>query len=208
MNDKIRTIFSASTREAPFFPGKGSVIGYAGNINFVPESEDRVYHNKTKCSSMNADALETPLYSESMGVVSVKQFDEWKSHVYLDEYATTYYYVIQHRTNPDFDLHHWIAMQKWNNEQKEKAMKIFEDAVLELAKDSVNDFNDLEETRKFIFSLKPSVFKEVFSISSHHFINYPHLNTNSVKFSCASPVAFKLIRLILFFFKWILYFWT
>lgn len=202
--DKITTIFSAP-KKAPIFPGKGNVIGYTGNINFVPESDDRIYHNKTKCSQINADVFENPLYSESMGVVSVKQFEEWKSHVYLDKYATEYYYVIQHTTNPDFDLREWISLQKWNNEQKEKALKIFEDAVLELSGDSMND---LEEASKFIFSLKPSVFKEIFSLNSHHCANFQNLNSNNIQFSFTGPVVFKLVRLLLFFFKWIWCFWT
>lgn len=207
MNDRITTIFSASKR-APTFPGKGNVLGYAGNINFVPESDDRVYHNRTMCSKMNADALENPLYSESMGVVSVKQFDEWKNLVYLDEYATKYYYVIQHRKNPDFDLDNWIAMQQWNEEQKEKAIKIFEDFMLEFAGSSTNSLNDLEEVRKFIINFKPSVFKEVSSINVGSHVDFQNLNSTKIQFTFTGPLVFKLIRLIFFFLKWVLYFWT
>ena len=207
MNDKITTIFS-SPKKAPIFPGKGNKLGYEGNINFVPESEDRIYHSKSISSKMNADALENSLYSESMGVVSVKRFEEWSSCIYLDKYATDYYYVIQHRTNPNFNLHHWIAMQEWNKEQQEKATKIFEDAMLELVGDSINDFGELEKATKFIFNFKPSIFKEGFRVNSYSYDNFQTLSSNSVKFNFTGPVVFKLIRLVFFFLKWILCFWT
>lgn len=204
---KITTIFSESKKKS--FPGKFQQIEYQGNLNFMPESSDHVYHNKSQLSEMNAKVLENKkFYYETTEIESVAQFENWNSNSCriinnYDHYLRMQEYI----TNPTAYGKKRFEEAVWANydlEMRQKAQEIALHAIAEIVDGSV--INDLDEFTKLIIKMQTSKIKEfIVSPVGIQFSNVDSL-TSIMKFSFTGPVFIKIIRLILFFAKVVLSF--
>lgn len=226
--DDIQTIFSQK-KKPPVFPGTGNKLGYEGNINFVYESPDRIYHNRTKASEQNADALENPLYSETFGVERVTRFECWKESNYYPKWCTfPDAYLMTQGENGDpeaWNMKRYVQRIREDHDEdyKQWGKEIYENAIVDIMTRFINfnDFNALDDITKLVLidmqndkirEFYRLYFNKDFPLISHRDVTSLHeLHTNGVngiKFSFTGPVIFKVLRLLLFFIKWIPWFFS